>query len=296
MYKSEVLFIERVDPFAPVEALDDVTLARLVARSRALLAANRSSPVRVTTGPDGGGRDGMGPGAAPGGRLWVYGRAGRACRRCGTPIATRRHGALPRSTAWCPRCQARGPALEPSAGEPRIRRTGCGPLTRPRAGRMLAAPGAKGGPRWPAGRARSGRDEPGSPIEAPRGRRGDPRAGRRCPEPSPDGRPAAPAGGLLVRPRLRHERRHDPDPGADAVARPRLRGRPHDRPGPGGRRRDRGRRAADDRVDQRLHDLALGTAQAVHHPGHQPRHHLRRRDRDVGRRCSPWPRSWPSSS
>ncbi len=37
VYKSEVLFIERVDPFVPVGALDDATLERLVARARALL-------------------------------------------------------------------------------------------------------------------------------------------------------------------------------------------------------------------------------------------------------------------
>jgi endonuclease-8 len=118
VYKSEVLFIERVDPFVPIAALDDMTLAGLVARSRALLAANRSSPVRVTTGREGGGRDGAASGVPAGGRLWVYGRAGRACRRCGTLILTRRHGALPRSTSWCPRCQAGGQAHEPSGGGP----------------------------------------------------------------------------------------------------------------------------------------------------------------------------------
>ena len=41
VYKSEVLFIERVDPFVPVGALDDATLGRLVDRARALLLANR---------------------------------------------------------------------------------------------------------------------------------------------------------------------------------------------------------------------------------------------------------------
>lgn len=107
VYKSEVLFIERVDPFAPVGALDDATLARLIVRARTLLVANRSSTVRVTTGPAGGGAGrGALPGAPAGGRLWVYGRAGRPCRRCRTALATRRHGALPRSTTWCPRCQA----------------------------------------------------------------------------------------------------------------------------------------------------------------------------------------------
>ena len=55
VYKSEVLFIERVDPFVPVGALDDAILGRLVDRAHALLLANRDAVARVTTGPVGGG-------------------------------------------------------------------------------------------------------------------------------------------------------------------------------------------------------------------------------------------------
>ncbi len=117
VYRSEVLFIERVDPFARVGDLDQATLGRLVDRTRALLLANRDAAVRVTTGPAGGGAASpLDPGAAnatgpaarsvsSGSRLWVYRRSGRPCRRCGTPIAARRHGELPRTTNWCPRCQ-----------------------------------------------------------------------------------------------------------------------------------------------------------------------------------------------
>jgi endonuclease VIII len=41
------------------------------------------------------------------GPMWVYRRSGRPCRRCGTliesaPLATE----IPRTTYWCPRCQA----------------------------------------------------------------------------------------------------------------------------------------------------------------------------------------------
>ena len=99
VYKCEVLFIERVHPLAPVGSLDRTTLARLIATARRLLVANadrRTSGERRTTGGD--------P-AAGGARLWVYGRGGRPCRRCGTRIATRRHGELPRVTWWCPGCQ-----------------------------------------------------------------------------------------------------------------------------------------------------------------------------------------------
>jgi endonuclease-8 len=39
-------------------------------------------------------------------RLWVYGRAGRPCHQCGTPIrAAQRGGPRPRITYWCPSCQ-----------------------------------------------------------------------------------------------------------------------------------------------------------------------------------------------
>jgi hypothetical protein len=54
--------------------------------------------------------------AAGGQRLWVYGRAGRPCRRCGTLIEVRRHGELPRATYWCPGCQVIGAGAPAAAG------------------------------------------------------------------------------------------------------------------------------------------------------------------------------------
>lgn len=116
VYKSEVLFIERVDPFSAVAAVDDATLARVVDRARTLLLANRGFAARVTTGSAGGGAatamiEGRPPSA--GARLWVYRRAGRLCRRCGTLVLARRHGDLPRTTYWCPRCQ---PGRTPGEG------------------------------------------------------------------------------------------------------------------------------------------------------------------------------------
>ena len=98
VYKSEVLFVERVHPFRRVADLDDGTVRRLVLTSRRLLLANREGAVRVTTDPGVADRRGTG-------RLWVYGRAGRPCRRCGKSILDRRHGRLNRRTFWCPGCQ-----------------------------------------------------------------------------------------------------------------------------------------------------------------------------------------------
>jgi endonuclease-8 len=100
VYKSEALFLERVDPWARVGNLSDATLAALVATARRLLDANadrRAGPERVTTDR---------ARAAAGGPLWVYDRAGRPCRRCGALLERRRQGTeLPRLTFWCPRCQ-----------------------------------------------------------------------------------------------------------------------------------------------------------------------------------------------
>jgi endonuclease-8 len=104
VYKNEILWIERVSPFTPVAGLDDASLERLVATAQRLLTENvastRRGPERVTTTGD---RGAAGP-------LYVYGRQGRPCRRCGTPIRVVRQGTdLPRSTYWCPTCQGDGP-------------------------------------------------------------------------------------------------------------------------------------------------------------------------------------------
>jgi endonuclease-8 len=99
VYKSECLWIERLSPFASVADLDDATLGRLVETARRLLVANATrsgGPERVTTRGDRG---------APG-PLYVYGRTGRPCRRCRTPIARGTQGTdIPRTTYWCPTCQ-----------------------------------------------------------------------------------------------------------------------------------------------------------------------------------------------
>jgi endonuclease-8 len=99
VYKNEILWIERVSPFTTVRDLDDATLDRLVATAQRLLRANvqaRRGPERVTT---------VGDRGAPG-PLYVYGRGGRPCRRCGARLAVARQGTdLPRTTYWCPACQ-----------------------------------------------------------------------------------------------------------------------------------------------------------------------------------------------
>ena len=118
VYRSEVLFIERVDPFLPLAQVAPVVVGRLVATGARLLRANASGPARRTV-PDALGAE---PGATPSvalrrdGRLWVYGRAGRPCRVCGTLIRSQMMGSdLPRRLYWCPSCQGPTPASPPSA-------------------------------------------------------------------------------------------------------------------------------------------------------------------------------------
>ena len=114
VYRSEVCFIERVDPFMAAGRLDRAVVRRLLRTGADLLAANRSGGERVTM-PD---ALGAAPAAAlpgrRGPRLWVYGRAGRPCRRCSTVIRSRVSGALARRTYWCPSCQPEDAGSRPA--------------------------------------------------------------------------------------------------------------------------------------------------------------------------------------
>lgn len=103
VYKSEVLFACRVNPFIPVAALTDDQIAELVSIAQKFLRANVSdqlSPMTTYTGYRRTTRR-----ADPKERLWVYGRARLPCRRCGTPIAIAKQGRDARLTYWCPSCQ-----------------------------------------------------------------------------------------------------------------------------------------------------------------------------------------------
>jgi endonuclease-8 len=71
--------------------------ARRVAEvSDAELRALVQAPYELMTTSVEGGRE----------RRAVYRRAGRPCRRCGTPIPARGQGDENRTAYWCPACQA----------------------------------------------------------------------------------------------------------------------------------------------------------------------------------------------
>lgn len=94
VYKSETLFLCRMSPFVKVDALDDATLDRVVAKAQALMKQNLEGHPRRTRA------------ALAGPRLWVYDRSGRPCLECGTLIKVRRQGVAGRTTYYCPRCQS----------------------------------------------------------------------------------------------------------------------------------------------------------------------------------------------
>jgi len=92
IYKSESLFLCKLDPFTRVEQLADADLDRLVDQARALMRANTGHPSRAAR-------------RAPGGGMWAYGRSGERCYVCGDSIRMRRQGLAGRSTYFCPTCQ-----------------------------------------------------------------------------------------------------------------------------------------------------------------------------------------------
>lgn len=116
--KCEALFLAGADPFVSCASCTEETAARVVAKAVELLrasvarkggaprdddAAPFATPFRMTRGrPD--------PYRSPSRRetTWVYGRPGEPCRTCGTRIVARPQGQPPRTTYYCPTCQAGG--------------------------------------------------------------------------------------------------------------------------------------------------------------------------------------------
>ena len=96
-YKSEVLFMARVNPFTLVRDVTDEQLDTILATARKVMLANvrKRSTQRVTTFS-------LDPRQAQ----YVFGRGAKPCRKCGTPILYKKQGRDVRGTYWCPRCQS----------------------------------------------------------------------------------------------------------------------------------------------------------------------------------------------
>jgi endonuclease VIII len=105
VFKSEVCFVTGVNPFCKTSALTSVQIDALIAAARKLVKANvlEDSGDRIVT--YGGRKRRTTHEADPGESLWVYGRKGESCRRCGEPIMSLMQGHGVRVTYWCPRCQ-----------------------------------------------------------------------------------------------------------------------------------------------------------------------------------------------
>ena len=93
VFASELAFRANLHPLTRLHDVDLPARRALLEDATRLLRANltRSSRTTVPNAPDG--------------SLWVYGRAGRPCRRCGTPVEGAKVGDGARPTYWCPSCQ-----------------------------------------------------------------------------------------------------------------------------------------------------------------------------------------------
>jgi len=104
VYKSEVAFSAGVNPFRAMSTLTPREMEQMAE------FAQRYMQVNVLDGSGDGIATYFGNRRTTGNsnrdeRLWVYGRQGQECRRCGATIMMRKQGEQARSTYWCPSCQ-----------------------------------------------------------------------------------------------------------------------------------------------------------------------------------------------
>ena len=92
VWRAEALWAARLSPWRPLEELSDDDLRAVLEQAAAKMRASLDG----TRAP-----------------RQAYGRAGRACRRCGPPIRSCLQGDDARLVFWCPQCQ---PGPEPSTG------------------------------------------------------------------------------------------------------------------------------------------------------------------------------------
>jgi endonuclease-8 len=104
VYKSEVAFAAGVNPWRKMRTVTRAEMEKMVEFSLRYMKANVL--------------DGSGDGIVTYAgnrrttarmdkeeRLWVYGRQGQECRRCGAMVMMRKQGEQARSTYWCPVCE-----------------------------------------------------------------------------------------------------------------------------------------------------------------------------------------------
>ena len=107
VYKSEVLFMSGVHPDTPSSAVPAATLERMLDIARGVLKDNVVDGTSPSIQTYRNLRQ-LNPASEHDESLWVYGRRGKPCRKCGTPIEMKKTGLEARSTYWCPVCQTLG--------------------------------------------------------------------------------------------------------------------------------------------------------------------------------------------
>lgn len=127
VFKSEICFACKVNPFRLVASLTAAEVKCLIDTSLKFLAVNVKDGSSDGIMTYGGLRRTTGNTNREE-RLWVYGRQGRQCRRCGEAILSRKQGVDARSTYWCVVCQPIGAGQAEVQGwshERARRKTGC---------------------------------------------------------------------------------------------------------------------------------------------------------------------------
>ncbi|GIH68707.1 Fpg/Nei family DNA glycosylase [Sphaerimonospora thailandensis] len=102
IWRAETLFVARLSPWRTVGSIPADELEALAGLAHDLMDASRDAPLPVTTGD-----------LRPARNMFVYGRAGRPCRRCGALVrrsevpsaASRGTEPYERLVFWCPACQ-----------------------------------------------------------------------------------------------------------------------------------------------------------------------------------------------
>lgn len=86
IWKAEGCWEAGLDPWRPLRSLSDDDLLALIEAVRPRMQRSAVEGPRAT-------------------QARTYGRAGRACPRCGTAVVARGQGEANRTTYWCPGCQ-----------------------------------------------------------------------------------------------------------------------------------------------------------------------------------------------
>jgi len=105
VFKSELCFVERINPFCLVAQLTDEQIEALVRSAQSLIGSNVLEDSRNTIVTYRGVGRRTTHNARPADNLWVYSRSGKPCRRCNAIIRHRLQGTEARVTYWCPICQ-----------------------------------------------------------------------------------------------------------------------------------------------------------------------------------------------